>query len=202
MLGASGGVGLAACDIGKALGARVIACASSDAKLKECLDAGAEFAVNYSNPDTFREQVEKIAGKSLSGGGIDVVYDAVGGVYSEMAIRMLKFGGRHVVIGFASGGNNPQSAIPKVPLNLALLNERKIVGVVYGTWREKYPEKNREIVEKMIKMIEEKKLKPLAKTYPIERWREAFSDIIERKTTGKVLISFENESNQHIKSKL
>lgn len=189
VLGAAGGVGLSACDIGRALGARVIACASSDDKLKLCLENGAEFAVNYSNPDTFREQIEKIVGKSVSGGGVDVVYDAVGGVHSELAIRMLKFGGRHLVIGFASGGNNPQAGIPKIPLNLALLNERRILGVLYGVWARMFPEKNREIIEIMTKMIAEGKLKPYVKVYKLNDWRTAFSDMIDRRIVGKIVIA-------------
>ena len=127
VLGASGGVGMAAIDIGKAMGARVVACASSSKKLDMCRSAGADILINYAEGD-----FKKALKQAKVYGRVDVVYDPVGGKFSEPAMRALAWGGRFIVIGFASGGSNPKSGIPKIPLNLALLNERKILGVFWG----------------------------------------------------------------------
>lgn len=134
VLGASGGVGMAAIDIGRSIGANVVACASTEAKLQACIEQGADETINYSDDDgtTFKEKL-KAAGIY---GDIDVVFDPVGGTLSEPAMRGLGWGGRHLVIGFAAGGDTPTDAIPKLPINLALLNERAIQG---GQCKKKSP---------------------------------------------------------------
>ena len=133
VLGASGGVGLAAVDLCKALGAKVVACASTSGKLAVCKKAGADVLINYveGGGGNFKKALKE-AGVY---GDIDIVWDPVGGKFTEPAVRSLAFGGRLVVVGFASGGANPKSAIPKLPLNLALLNEREILGCLWGGWK-------------------------------------------------------------------
>ena len=130
MLGAAGGVGLAAIEIGKALGARVIACASTDDKLAVCRAHGADETINYATED-LRERI-----KALTGGkGADVVYDPVGGPYTEPALRSIAWRGRLLVVGFAAG------EIPKIPLNLTLLKGCSIVGVFWGEFTRREPER-------------------------------------------------------------
>jgi NADPH:quinone reductase-like Zn-dependent oxidoreductase len=132
ILGASGGIGMSAIDIGKAVGAHVVACASSEEKLEYCREAGADDTINYEEADlreTLRERYPK---------GVDVVYDPVGGKWSEPALRATGWGGRFVVCGFAAGGETPKDAIPRIPLNLALLNERQILGVMWGYWKGEF----------------------------------------------------------------
>ena len=128
VLGAAGGVGLAAIEIGKALGARVIACASSDEKLAVCREHGADATINYATED-LRERIKALTG----GSGVDVVYDPVGGPYTEPAFRSIAWRGRLLVVGFAAG------EIPKLPLNLALLKGASIVGVFWGDFARREP---------------------------------------------------------------
>ena len=129
VLGAAGGVGLAAIDIAKHLGLKVIACASSREKLAACHEQGADHTIDYAGED-LRERV-----KALTGGrGANVVYDPVGGSYAEKALRSLAWRGRFLVVGFAAG------EIPKLALNLALLSERSIVGVHWGAWVDQFPD--------------------------------------------------------------
>merc|ERR1712218_636349 len=130
MGGASGGVGVSAIDLGKALGATVIACASTAEKLNFCKAAGADYLINYEK-DNLRIELKKLK----KDGAVDVVYDPVGGRWAEPALRSMGWGGRFLVIGFAAGGEVPKSAIPSLPLNLALLNERQILGVLWGGWK-------------------------------------------------------------------
>jgi NADPH2:quinone reductase len=196
VLGAAGGIGLAAIDICKALGALVIACAGSAGKLKVCKDAGADFAVDYSDPDFMRSEVERITGgeaarSPLEKGGVDVVFDAVGGDWSERALRLCRFGGRFLVLGFASGSSNPKSAIPKIPLNLVLLNERKVLGVLYGTWRKLHPRADRQAMETMIAFMERGALKPLVQPYPVDRYKDAMEDLMSRRSVGKIVFDFD-----------
>src|SRR6266702_1218841 len=128
VLGAAGGVGLAAIEIGKALGARVIACASSEEKLAVCREHGADATINYATED-LRERIKALT----DGRGVDVVYDAVGGAYSEPAFRSIAWRGRLLVVGFAAG------EIPKLPLNLALLKGASVVGVFWGDFARREP---------------------------------------------------------------
>jgi NADPH2:quinone reductase len=192
ILGAAGGIGLAAIDIAKALGATVIACGSSMAKLETCRQAGADYLVDYTDPDKMRTEVEKItqgkAAVNLSEpGGVDVVFDAVGGQWSERGLRLLRFGGRFLVLGFASGSSTPKDAIPRVPLNLVLLNERKVLGVLYGTWKKNNPAADRAAIETMLALMEKGILRPLVKAFPLEQFKVAAEDLMNRRSVGKLV---------------
>ena len=198
VLGAAGGVGSAAVEIGKALGAVVIACASSPDKLDACRRLGADHVVDYRDPDAMRAAVERITGgraatSPAERGGVDVVFDAVGGKWSEPAMRLLRFGGRFLVLGFASGSDTPKTAIPKIPLNLALLNERRICGVLYGTWKANYPEQCRELVRWLLDLVADGKLRPIVDSFPVDKWRDAIEALMGRKVVGKVVLTFAEE---------
>lgn len=179
VLGAAGGVGLAAIDIARLMGARVIAAASSDEKLKVCREHGADDTINYSRED-LRERI-----KALTGGrGVDVVYDPVGGDLSEPALRGMAWGGRFLVVGFAAG------SIPSLPLNLPLLKGCAIVGVFYGGFMRNEPARNEENQRELVAWIREGKLRPhIYAVYPLERAAEAMNDLTSRKVTGKVVLS-------------
>jgi NADPH2:quinone reductase len=178
VLGAAGGVGIAAIDIGKALGARVIAAASSDDKLAACRARGADETVNYARED-LRERLRAIVGER----GVDVVFDPVGGPYTEAALRGTGWRGRYLVIGFAHG------EIPRIPLNLALLKGCSIVGVYWGAWLQREPAASRGEMEALIGMLQAGKLKPLVSArYPLARTAEALVAVAERRVTGKVVI--------------
>ena len=196
VLGASGGVGSAAVEIGKALGAVVVACASSPDKLDICRRLGADHVVDYRSPAKMREEVERVTGgraatKAQERGGVDVVFDPVGGAWSEPAMRLLRFGGRFLVLGFASGSDQPKSAIPRVPLNLALLNERKICGVLFGTWRANNPDLDREAVRDLLRMMDRGDLRPHVESFPVARWRDAVDALMGRRVVGKVVLAFD-----------
>ena len=147
VLGAAGGVGLSAVEIGKAMGARVIAAASSEEKIKICLEHGADEAFVYPSGDLDREQQKELSNKikELTGGlGANVVYDPVGGSFSEPALRAMAWEGRFLVIGFAAG------EIPKLPLNLALLKNCQIVGVFWGAWTLMFPAEHEKIYKSFL----------------------------------------------------
>lgn len=179
VLGAAGGVGSAAVELGKHLGARVIAAASSAEKLAMCRELGADETINY------REQDLKTAIKALTGGrGVDVVYDPVGGDYSEPAIRGMAWNGRYLVIGFASG------PIPAIPLNLTLLKGCSIVGVFWGRFTEEEPEAHRQNIEELWALFAAGKLKPaINDVFPLEAYREAYRVMTERRARGKVILT-------------
>jgi NADPH2:quinone reductase len=178
VLGASGGVGLAAVQLGKAMGARVIAAASSDAKLAVCKDNGAEELINYSSED-LRARVKAIT----AGRGLDVVYDPVGGPYSEPALRDMAWNGRFLVVGFAAGD------IPKVPLNLPLLKGCSIVGVFWGAFTRTEAERNRCNNEELIQLYLAGKVKPhIHATYPLERAAQALNEVLYKRVSGKVVL--------------
>jgi NADPH2:quinone reductase len=179
VLGASGGVGLAAIQLGKVLGARVIAAASSDSKLKVCKESGADELINYAAED-LRGRV-----KALTGGrGVDVVYDPVGGAYSELALRDTAWNGRFLVVGFAAG------EIPKVPLNLALLKGCSIVGVFWGAFTRNEPERNRRNNEELMRLYLAGTIKPhIHATYPLERAAEALNEVLNKRVIGKVVLT-------------
>jgi NADPH2:quinone reductase len=179
VLGAAGGVGLAAIEIGKALGARVIACASSDDKLAVCREHGADETINYAAED-MRERI-----KALTGGkGADVVYDAVGGAYSEPAFRSIAWRGRLLVVGFAAG------EIPKLPLNLALLKGASIVGVFWGDFARREPKEFAASVRQLGQWFAEGKLKPhVSQTMPLARAAEALNLMAARKVKGKLVLT-------------
>lgn len=178
VLGASGGVGLAAVQLGKAMGARVIAAASSDAKLEVCRQNGADEVINYASDD-LRARVKALT----SGKGVDVVYDPVGGPYSEMALRDMAWNGRFLVVGFAAGD------IPKVPLNLALLKGCAIVGVFWGAFTRNEPEKNRRNNEELLALYMQGKVKPhIHATYPLSRAGEALNEVLYKRVSGKIVL--------------
>ncbi len=178
VLGASGGVGLAALQIGKAMGARVIAAASSDAKLELCKRNGADEVINYGTED-LRSRIKQLTG----GKGVDVVYDPVGGPYSEPALRDMAWNGRFLVVGFAAGD------IPKIPLNLALLKGCSIVGVFWGAFTRNEAERNRRNNEELMQMYLAGKVKPhIHATYPLERAAEALNEVLYKRVTGKVVL--------------
>jgi NADPH:quinone reductase len=179
VLGAAGGVGLAAIQIGKAMGVRVIAAASSDEKLKVCRDNGADEVINYGSED-LRSRVKVIT----AGKGLDVVYDPVGGPYSEPALRDMAWKGRFLVVGFAAGD------IPKVPLNLMLLKGSSIVGVFWGAFTKNEPERNRENNWELMAMYAAGKVRPhIHATYPLERAAEALNEVINKRVAGKVVLT-------------
>ena len=178
VLGASGGVGLAAVEIGKAMGAKVIACASSEEKLAVCRDHGADETINYATED-MRARVKAIT----NGKGLDVVYDPVGGDYSELALRDMAWGGRFLVIGFAAG------SIPKISLNLPLIKGCSIVGVWLGGMAKRDPVQRVEVAREIWRLYSAGKIKPhLWGTYPLEKAADALNAIAGRKVAGKVVL--------------
>jgi NADPH2:quinone reductase len=178
VLGAAGGVGSAAVELGKLLGARVIAAASSADKLAACTQLGADATIDYSKED-LREAVKRIT----AGKGVDVVYDPVGDKYAEPAMRDLAWGGRYLVIGFAGG------EIPKIALNLPLLKGFSIVGVFWGNFTRKEPQKNEANVRELLAWIAGGRLKPLVSAaYPLAQAAQALKDVMERKVKGKVVL--------------
>jgi NADPH2:quinone reductase len=178
VLGAAGGVGLAAIEIGKVMGARVIAAASSDEKLEVCKLHGANEVINYATED-LRDRIKQLTG----GKGIDVAFDPVGGDYSEPVLRSMAWGGRFLVIGFAAGD------IPRIPLNLPLLKGYSIVGVFWGSFMEHDPKRGRENIHELITWFTEGKLKPhVSATYPLEHVADALNDLLNRKVTGKAVL--------------
>ena len=179
VLGAAGGVGLAAIEIGKALGARVIACASSEEKLAVCREHGADGTINYATED-LRERIKALT----EGRGVDVVYDAVGGPYTEPAFRSLAWRGRLLVVGFAAG------EIPKLPLNLALLKGASVVGVFWGDFTRREPGEFAESVKQLGRWFREGKLRPhVSQTFPLRQAAEALKLMTARQVKGKVVLT-------------
>jgi NADPH2:quinone reductase len=178
VLGAAGGVGLTAIEIGRILGARVIACASSEDKLALCREYGADVLVNYAQCD-LRERIKELTG----GKGVDVVYDPVGGAYAQPAVRSLGFEGRYLVIGFASG------EIPKIPLNLVLLKITSIVGVFWGAYAQAKPAENAANMAQLFGWYGAGRLRPhISATFPLARYREALEVVMNRQAKGKVVL--------------
>lgn len=180
VLGAAGGVGTTAVELGKLMGAKVIAAASSDEKLEVCKQLGADEVINYSD-GAIKDKLKELTG----GKGVDVVYDPVGGDFSEQAIRSMAWNGRFLVIGFAAG------PIPKIPLNLALLKGCSIVGVFWGRFTGEEPEVNLQNIQELWKLFEAGKIKPVVTdNFPVEQYREAFQCMTERRARGKVILTF------------
>ena len=179
VLGAAGGVGLAAVEIGKALGARVIACASSGEKLAVCASHGADATINYAAED-LRERVKALT----DGRGVDVVYDPVGGAYTEPAFRSLAWRGRLLVVGFAAG------EIPRLPLNLPLLKGAAVVGVFWGDFARREPRAFADSVRQLGAWYREGKLRPhVSQTLPLARAAEALQLMASRQVTGKLVLT-------------
>jgi NADPH2:quinone reductase len=178
VLGAAGGVGLTAVEIGKVMGARVIACASSDEKLALCKAYGADELINYSSGD-LRERVKELTG----GKGVDVVYDPVGGGLAEPCVRSLAFMGRYLVVGFASG------EIPKIPLNLLLLKTASLVGVFWGAYARIRPEHNAANFAELFSWYAQGRLKPhVSQTFPLADYAQALDVVMNRRAKGKVVL--------------
>jgi len=178
VLGAAGGVGLAAVEIGKALGARVIAAASSSAKLAVCREHGADELINY-DTENLRERIKALT----DGRGVDVVYDPVGGAYSEPALRSVAWRGRFLVVGFASG------TIPSIPLNLALLKGLSINGVFWGDFVKREPAHNAADLAELLRLLKTGSLKPLiSERYRFEQVADALNSVIGRKAVGKIVL--------------
>lgn len=187
VLGAAGGVGLAAVELGKAMGARVIAAASSEEKIELCKKHGADAGVVYGRGPFDREGQKGLAQlfKDATGpNGADVIYDAVGGDYAEPALRSIAWEGKYLVVGFAAGD------IPKIPLNLALLKGCDIVGVFWGAWVGKNPQKHQASVAELLKMYDEGKIRPfVSERFPLERAADAITHLASRKAMGKVVVT-------------
>lgn len=181
ILGAASGVGLAALQLAKIMGATVIAAASSTEKLNVCQQLGADFTINYDTED-LKEKIKEIT----KGKGVNVVYDAVGDRYSEPAIRSLSWKGRYLVVGFAAG------EIPKIPLNLALLKGASIIGVFWGMFAQNEPTESFQNFKEILGFILSGKLKQhIYKIYPLANAKNALQDISTRKVVGKCVIDCE-----------
>jgi NADPH:quinone reductase len=178
VLGATGGTGLAAVEIGKIMGARVIACASSDDKLAFARDHGADETINYASED-LRSALKRLGGEH----GIDVVYDPVGGPYAEPALRSLAWQGRYLVVGFAAG------EIPKLPLNLVLLKSCDIRGVLWGTWVRREPQAQQALMRQIVQWCAQGKLSAhVQAVYPLADIAAALKAIADRKVMGKIVL--------------
>jgi NADPH2:quinone reductase len=178
VLGASGGTGLAAIEIGKVMGARVIACASSAEKLDFARDHGADETVNYAAED-LRDALKRLGGER----GVDVVYDPVGGPYAEPAVRSLGWEGRYLVVGFAAG------EIPKLPLNLVLLKSCDIRGVLWGSWVRREPNAQRALMTQIVDWCAQGKLSAhVHAVYPLAEIVVALKAIADRKVMGKIVL--------------
>jgi NADPH2:quinone reductase len=177
VLGAGGGLGLAAVDLARAAGARVVAAASSADKLAAAVAAGAEATIDYATEDL------KAAARERTGGGPDVVVDPVGGDYSQAAFRSLRWGGRHLVLGFANG------AIPRLPLNLALLNNRTVVGVDWGAWMGRHRDEQRALLAEVLELAAAGVLRPAPPLCrPLADAPAVLRDLLERRVAGKVAL--------------
>ncbi|MBI3524231.1 MAG: NADPH:quinone oxidoreductase family protein [Betaproteobacteria bacterium] len=178
VLGAAGGVGVAAIEIGKALGARVIAAASSEAKLALCKQLGADAVINYAS-ENLRERIDDITGKQ----GVDVVYDPVGGAYTEPAIRSLAWGGRLLVVGFAAGD------IPKIAINHLLLKERSLIGVYWGESVKHHPRQHLDNVKQLLEWFAAGKVTPhISERVPLVGATAAMARLAGRQVMGKVIV--------------
>jgi NADPH2:quinone reductase len=178
VLGAAGGVGIAAVELGKLMGARVIACASSDDKLALARERGADEVVNYGQVD-LRDALKRLGGED----GVDVIFDPVGGSYSEAALRAIAWEGRHLVVGFAAG------EIPKLPLNLTLLKGCEVVGVYFGEWVQREPKRYRTRLDQLARWAAEGKLScHIDHVYPLAETAQALKALTGRKAMGKIIV--------------
>ena len=177
VLGASGGVGLAAVELGKAMGAKVIAAASSDDKLLVAKEAGADDLINYTDEDL------KEALKSRYPQGIDVIYDPVGDRFTEPALRNMAWNGRFLIVGFAAG------EIPKIPANLTLLKGCSVVGVFWGAFTAKEPKAHIQNVKELMQLFAEGKINPrVSEVFPFEQYEDALAALSSRRAKGKVVL--------------
>jgi len=178
VLGAAGGVGITAVECARAMGARVIAAASSEEKLEFARAAGADETINYSE-ESLKDQCKALT----DGKGVDVVYDPVGGDLAQQALRALAWHGRYLVIGFASGD------IPNFPANIALLKEASIIGIWWGTWLKKHPAESEQNMKELFGMVIKGILKPrVTESWPLENYVQAFNSLSNRTARGKVIL--------------
>jgi NADPH:quinone reductase len=186
VLGAAGGVGLSAVELGKVMGARVIAAASSHEKIEVCLKHGADAGIVYPEGPLDRDAQKKLSDefkKVIGGDGANVIYDGVGGTYAEPALRAIAWEGRYLVIGFPAG-------IPSIPLNLSLLKGCQIVGVFWGAFTAREPKRNQANLAELMDWVAKGKLKPyVSKRYPMANAAQALKDMEARKVTGKVVLT-------------
>jgi NADPH:quinone reductase-like Zn-dependent oxidoreductase len=185
VLGAAGGTGISAIELGKAMGARVVAAVSTEEKAAVAREAGAEETVLYGRPPFDREQSRALAGafKAACGpDGAQVIYDAVGGDYAEPALRAIGWEGRYLVIGFTAG-------IPKLPLNLTLLKQCDIRGVFYGAFMERDPARNAALIAELFELLKAGRITPrISQVLPLVRGGEAIALLADRKALGKVVV--------------
>lgn len=178
VLGAAGGVGLAAVELGKIMGAKVIAAASSEEKLKLCLDRGADEIINYQQED-LKKRVKDLT----SNNGVDVIFDPVGGSFTEQVFRAIAWGGRHLIVGFANG------EIPKMPMNLPLLKGASVVGVFWGQFSRVQADQNLSNLELLQDWMLEGKIKgPLVQKYPLSNAAEALQALMDRSKPNKGVV--------------
>jgi len=183
VLGAAGGVGIAAVEIGKALGARVIAAVSSEEKAAAAKDAGADVALVYRSENIDPKALSQLFKDAVGPAGADVILDPVGGVYTEAALRSIAWEGRFLVVGFPAG-------IAKLPLNLTLLKSCDVCGVFWGAFVARDPKRNAQHVEQLFRWWGEGKIAPkISGTYPLERAAEAIEALRDRKAIGKLVVT-------------
>jgi NADPH2:quinone reductase len=182
VLGAAGGVGIAAVELGKAMGARVIAAASTEAKAAVARAHGADASIVYPPTAGDAKALSALFKESCGKGGADVIYDPVGGDYAEPALRAIAWGGRYLVIGFPAG-------IPRIPLNLTLLKGCDICGVFWGSFVEREPDKHRAQVQELLRMCLDGRIRPeVSARFPLERGAEALKTLSGRAAVGKVVV--------------
>ena len=183
VLGAAGGVGTAAVEIGKALGARVIAAVSSDEKARATIAAGADAAIVYPRGEIDPKDLSRLFKDAVGPGGADVILDPVGGDYSEAALRSIAWEGRFLVVGFPAG-------IARLPLNLTLLKSCDVCGVFWGGFFAREPERNAEHVEQLFRWWDEGRITPrISGNYPLERAGEAIATLRDRSAIGKLVVT-------------
>lgn len=179
VLGAGGGIGLAAVDLAVAMGARVVACASSEDKLALARRLGAEATINYEDAGVDL----KTAIREVTGGGADLVVDPVGGDKAEPALRSIRWGGRYLVLGFAAG------EIPRIPLNHVLLNSRSVIGVEWGAWAMRNRAENASMIEDLMAMAASDQIHPVEPTArPLDTAAQVLDDIQNRRVSGKIVL--------------
>lgn len=185
VLGAAGGVGIAVVEIGKALGARVVAAVSSDEKAQAAREAGADVAIVYPMSEIDTKALSQLFKDAVGPSGADVILDPVGGIYSEAALRSIAWEGRFLVVGFPAG-------IPKLALNLTLLKSCDVCGVFWGAFAARNPKRNAEHVEQLFRWWAEGKIAPkISGSYPLERAGEAIAALRDRKAIGKLVVTMD-----------
>lgn len=186
ILGAAGGVGIAAVELSKLMGAKVIAAASTNEKLELCKYFGADEVINYAT-ENLKERTKELT----NGKGVDIIYDPVGGDYSEQAFRSIAWKGKHLIVGFANG------YIPRIPLNLPLLKGAEITGVFWGAFTQKEPQKSVQNISELVAWYFDGKLKPhIDATYSLSETPKALEAIMNRRVKGKIVIDMEKPSSQ------